>query len=373
MDFPELLLRTYELLERNEPIRRHYQSRFRHILVDEFQDTNRLQYLWLKLLASKGEDGGASLFCVGDDDQSIYRFRGAEIGNMRDFEREFRVEEVIRLEQNYRSHGNILAAANAIITHNSNRLGKTCGPSAARVSRSGFYEAFADLDEARWLVEEIQALIRDGHSRSDVALLYRSNAQSRVLEHQLFSAGIAYRVYGGLRFSSARRSSMRWPICASLPTRTTIPRLHAGGEFPARGIGARSLEQLQDAARTWNTSLYATVPPPLRASPARCWHSSSGWSSGCAKPRTCRCPGFRACARAVVAAGALPVRTRGPGQAREPRRADQRGRELRRRGSRSRDAVGRHPGRAKRPFAPLCWPIFSPMPRSNRRSPGRGG
>ena len=124
VDFPELLLRTYELLERNEPIRRHYQSRFRHILVDEFQDTNRLQYLWLKLLASKGEDGGASLFCVGDDDQSIYRFRGAEIGNMRDFEREFRVEEVIRLEQNYRSHGNILAAANAIITHNSNRLGK---------------------------------------------------------------------------------------------------------------------------------------------------------------------------------------------------------------------------------------------------------
>ncbi|MCB1913136.1 MAG: UvrD-helicase domain-containing protein, partial [Rhodocyclaceae bacterium] len=161
VDFPELLLRTYELLERNEPLRRHYQSRFRHILVDEFQDTNRLQYLWLKLLASKGEDGGASLFCVGDDDQSIYRFRGAEIGNMRDFEREFRVEEVIRLEQNYRSHGNILAAANAIITHNSNRLGKNLWTERGEGEPIRVYEAFADLDEAHWLVEEIQALIRD--------------------------------------------------------------------------------------------------------------------------------------------------------------------------------------------------------------------
>ena len=260
VDFPELLLRTYELLERNEPIRRHYQSRFRHILVDEFQDTNRLQYLWLKLLASKGEDGGASLFCVGDDDQSIYRFRGAEIGNMRDFEREFRVEEVIRLEQNYRSHGNILAAANAIITHNSNRLGKNLWTERGEGEPIRVYEAFADLDEARWLVEEIQALIRDGHSRSDVALLYRSNAQSRVLEHQLFSAGIAYRVYGGLRFferQEIKHALAYLRLIANPDDDTAFMRVV---NFPARGIGARSLEQLQDAARTWNTSLYATVP-----------------------------------------------------------------------------------------------------------------
>ncbi|MBX3684592.1 MAG: UvrD-helicase domain-containing protein [Rhodocyclaceae bacterium] len=260
VDFPELLLRTYELLERNEPLRRHYQSRFRHILVDEFQDTNRLQYLWLKLLASKGEDGGASLFCVGDDDQSIYRFRGAEIGNMRDFEREFRVEEVIRLEQNYRSHGNILAAANAIITHNSNRLGKNLWTERGEGEPIRVYEAFADLDEARWLVEEIQALIRDGHSRSDVALLYRSNAQSRVLEHQLFSAGIAYRVYGGLRFferQEIKHALAYLRLIANPDDDTAFMRVV---NFPARGIGARSLEQLQDAARTWNTSLYATVP-----------------------------------------------------------------------------------------------------------------
>ena len=260
VDFPELLLRTYELLERNEPIRRHYQSRFRHILVDEFQDTNRLQYLWLKLLASKGEDGGASLFCVGDDDQSIYRFRGAEIGNMRDFEREFRVEEVIRLEQNYRSHGNILAAANAIITHNSNRLGKNLWTERGEGEPIRVYEAFADLDEAHWLVEEIQALIRDGHSRSDVALLYRSNAQSRVLEHQLFSAGIAYRVYGGLRFferQEIKHALAYLRLIANPDDDTAFMRVV---NFPARGIGARSLEQLQDAARTWNTSLYATVP-----------------------------------------------------------------------------------------------------------------
>jgi len=124
VDFAELLLRSYELLERNEPLRRHYQRRFRHILVDEFQDTNRLQYRWLKLFADVGREGGGAMFCVGDDDQSIYRFRGAEVGNMLDFEREFRVPNVIRLEQNYRSRSNILDAANAVIRHNTKRLGK---------------------------------------------------------------------------------------------------------------------------------------------------------------------------------------------------------------------------------------------------------
>jgi DNA helicase-2/ATP-dependent DNA helicase PcrA len=260
VDFPELLLRSYELLERNEPIRRHYQARFRHILVDEFQDTNRLQYKWLSLLADGGREGGASLFCVGDDDQSIYRFRGAEIGNMRDFERDFRVESVIRLEQNYRSHGNILDAANALIGHNTKRLGKNLWTDRGAGEPIRVYEAFTDSDEARWIVEEIQSLVRDGASRSDIALLYRSNAQSRVLEHQLFSSGVAYRVYGGLRFferQEVKHALAYLRLIANPDDDTAFTRVV---NFPTRGIGARSLEALQDAARTWNTPLYQTVP-----------------------------------------------------------------------------------------------------------------
>ncbi|MDQ7989478.1 MAG: 3'-5' exonuclease [Candidatus Dactylopiibacterium sp.] len=260
VDFPELLLRSYELLERNEPIRRHYQLRFRHILVDEFQDTNRLQYLWLKLLAAHGAERTAAVFAVGDDDQSIYGFRGAEVGNMRDFEREFAVANVIRLEQNYRSHGNILDAANAIIAHNSKRLGKNLWTDQGSGEPIRVYEAAADLDEARWIVEEIAQLVHDGAARSDIALLYRSNAQSRVLEHQLFASGMPYRVYGGLRFferQEIKHALAYLRLLANPDDDTAFMRVV---NFPTRGIGARSLEQLQDAARTFNTSLYATVP-----------------------------------------------------------------------------------------------------------------
>jgi DNA helicase-2/ATP-dependent DNA helicase PcrA len=260
VDFADLLLRSYELLERNEPLRRHYQRRFRHILVDEFQDTNRLQYRWLKLFADEGREGGAAMFCVGDDDQSIYRFRGAEVGNMRDFEREFRVHNVIRLEQNYRSHSNILDAANAIIRHNSNRLGKNLWTDQGAGEPIRVFEAFSDGDEARWIVDEIQSLVRDGALRSEVALLYRSNAQSRVLEHQLFSAGIPYRVYGGLRFferQEIKHALAYLRLIANPDDDTSFARVV---NFPTRGIGARSLEVLTDAARVYNTSLYATVP-----------------------------------------------------------------------------------------------------------------
>ena len=260
VDFAELLLRSYELLERNEPLRRHYQRRFRHILVDEFQDTNRLQYRWLKLFADEGREGGAAMFCVGDDDQSIYRFRGAEVGNMRDFEREFRVNNVIRLEQNYRSHSNILDAANAIIRHNSNRLGKNLWTDQGAGEPIRVFEAYSDGDEARWIVEEIQSLVRDGALRSEIALLYRSNAQSRVLEHQLFSAGIPYRVYGGLRFferQEIKHALAYLRLIANADDDTSFARVV---NFPTRGIGARSLEVLTDAARVYNTSLYATVP-----------------------------------------------------------------------------------------------------------------
>ena len=259
-DFAELLLRTYELLQRNEPLRRHYQERFQHILVDEFQDTNRLQYAWLKLLA--GRDGavvqphGACLFAVGDDDQSIYAFRGAEVGNMRDLEREFAVPNVIRLEQNYRSHGNILDAANALIKNNRGRLGKNLWTDAGAGEAIRVFEAFSDIGEARFVVDEVRELVRDGYGRTQIALLYRSNAQSRVLEHQLFTAGVPYRVYGGLRFfdrQEIKHSLAYLRLIGNPDDDTAFSRVV---NFPTRGIGNRSIEALQQAAHQANSSLY---------------------------------------------------------------------------------------------------------------------
>ncbi len=256
VDFAELLLRCHELLARNEGLRRHYQERFRYMLVDEFQDTNVLQYRWLKLLAGEG----AAMFAVGDDDQSIYAFRGAEVGNMRDFEREFKVANVIRLEQNYRSHGNILDAANAIIKNNDNRLGKNLWTDAGAGEPIRVFEAYSDLDEARWIVDEIKALVRDGHARAEIALLYRSNAQSRVLEHALFSAGLPYRVYGGLRFferQEIKHALAYLRLIANADDDTSFTRVV---NFPTRGIGARSIEALQDAAKGAGSSLFAAIP-----------------------------------------------------------------------------------------------------------------
>jgi DNA helicase-2/ATP-dependent DNA helicase PcrA len=259
-DFAELLLRSYELLCRNEPLRRHYQERFRHILVDEFQDTNRLQYAWLKLLAGRDGKvqlpGSAVIFAVGDDDQSIYAFRGAEAGNMRDFEREFAIEKVIRLEQNYRSHGNILDAANALIKNNRVRLGKNLWTAEGAGEAIRVFEGFSDLDEARFVVDEVRDLAREGVSRNQIALLYRSNAQSRVLEHQLFSAGVAYRVYGGLRFfdrQEVKHALAYLRLIGNPDDDTAFLRVV---NFPTRGVGSRSLEALQEAAHRANSSLY---------------------------------------------------------------------------------------------------------------------
>ena len=252
VDFAELLLRTYELLSRNEILREHYRNRFRHILVDEFQDTNRLQYRWLKLLAGPKN----IVFAVGDDDQSIYRFRGANVGNMAEFERDFHVENVIRLEQNYRSHGHILAAANALIAHNRKRLGKNLWTSAGHGEPVRVYEAQSDGYEANWLVEEIQALHRGGLRLADMAILYRSNAQSRIIEHALFSNGMPYRVYGGLRFferMEIKHALAYLRLAANPDDDGAFLRVV---NFPARGVGARTLEQLQDAAKAGGTSLY---------------------------------------------------------------------------------------------------------------------
>ncbi|HQN65490.1 MAG TPA: 3'-5' exonuclease [Methylophilus sp.] len=251
-DFAELLLRCYELLERDARIRTHYQSRFRYILVDEFQDTNRLQYLWLKLLAGQGN----SLFAVGDDDQSIYAFRGARVSNMVDFQRDFAVQNIVKLEENYRSHSNILDAANAIIAHNKDRLGKNLWTSAGKGEPVRVYEAYNDTEEAQYIVDEISMLHREGIELGDIALLYRSNAQSRILEHALFTANLPYRVYGGLRFferAEIKHALAYMRLIANANDDTALLRVI---NFPARGIGARSLEQLQEAALQQNCSLW---------------------------------------------------------------------------------------------------------------------
>jgi len=252
VDFAELLLRCHELLQRNEPLRTHYQQRFRHILVDEFQDTNRLQYAWLTLLAG----GGAKIFAVGDDDQSIYRFRGAEVGNMREFERDYAGDNVIRLEQNYRSHGNILAAANAIIKHNRERLGKHLWTDAGDGEPIRCFEGYNDLDEARFVIDEVRELIRDGVSPTQIALLYRSNAQSRVLEHELFTKAVPYKVYGGLRFFERQEIKHALAYLRLIGNPDDDTAFLRVVNFPTRGIGARSLENLQAAAHQINSSLY---------------------------------------------------------------------------------------------------------------------
>jgi DNA helicase-2/ATP-dependent DNA helicase PcrA len=255
VDFAELLLRSVELLTRHESLREHYQQRFRHILVDEFQDTNTLQYRWLKLLAGKS----GPIFAVGDDDQSIYRFRGANVGNMADFQREYEVQHVIKLEQNYRSHGNILDAANQLIGNNTRRMGKRLWTDAGAGEPLHLFEAGSDGLEAAWIVEEVRDQHRQGARLGEMAILYRSNAQSRVIEHALFNAGLSYRVYGGLRFferAEVKHALAYLRLIANSDDDVSFARII---NFPARGIGARSVEQLQEAARAAGTSLFAAI------------------------------------------------------------------------------------------------------------------
>ena len=272
VDFGELMLRSYEVLRDHPAIREHYQWRFRHILIDEFQDTNKLQYAWIKMLAGK-QDGadsaagqGGAVLAVGDDDQSIYAFRGARVGNMADFVREFAVEHQIKLEQNYRSHSHILDAANALISHNSRRLGKNLRTDQGPGEAVRVYEAPSDFEEAQWMVSEMRYLMEsgkpglgEGYPQSEIAVLYRSNAQSRVIETALFNAGIAYRVYGGLRFferAEIKHALAYLRLVSNPHDDTSFMRVV---NFPARGIGARSLEQLQDIAKELGCSLHDAV------------------------------------------------------------------------------------------------------------------
>ncbi|PRC91613.1 UvrD-helicase domain-containing protein [Solimicrobium silvestre] len=256
VDFAELLLRTVELLASNQPLREHYQARFKHILVDEFQDTNDLQYRWIKLMAGSK----AAVLAVGDDDQSIYAFRGANVGNMASFEREFQVQNRIKLEQNYRSHGHILDSANALISNNTERLGKNLRTDAGLGEVIRIQEASSDREEAQWMVEQIKDLTRQGISSDQIALLYRSNAQSRVIEHALFSANLPYRVYGGLRFFERAEIKHAIAYLQLMDNPHNDSAFLRVMNFPTRGIGAKGQETLQDTARQHGISLYAAVP-----------------------------------------------------------------------------------------------------------------
>ncbi len=274
VDFGELMLRSYELLRDNDPVREHYQRRFRHILIDEFQDTNRLQYAWIKMLAGGsntlntvlGADfkSTGNVMAVGDDDQSIYAFRGARVGNMADFVREFKVEHQIKLEENYRSGSNILDSANELISHNSKRLGKNLRTSQGPGEPVRVVESVSDYAEAAWLVDEIKQLVRgDGEEGSvdkkEIAVLYRSNAQSRVIETALFNAAMPYRVYGGLRFFERAEIKHALAYLRLLENPLDDTSFLRVVNFPPRGIGARSIEQLQDAAKTAGCSLCDAV------------------------------------------------------------------------------------------------------------------
>jgi DNA helicase-2/ATP-dependent DNA helicase PcrA len=256
VDFPELLLRTFELLSRHDVLREHYQRRFSHLLVDEFQDTNALQYRWLRLLAGPH----TAVFAVGDDDQSIYAFRGANVANMQHFERDFVTPEgpvkVVKLEQNYRSHGHILDAANALIKHNQTRLGKNLWTIDGKGEPVRAYAAPSDVDEAAFIVDVLKGVVDDSVSPSEIALLYRSNAQSRVLEHALFNAGMPYRVYGGMRFFERAEVKHALAYLRLLAAPDDDGAFLRVVNFPPRGVGARTLEALQDQARSTGTSLW---------------------------------------------------------------------------------------------------------------------
>lgn len=257
VDFSELLLRSFELLRDDEEIRGHYQSRFKHILADEFQDANLLQYKWLKLLAGKN----SAVFAVGDDDQSIYAFRGANLANMASFEREFSVKNLIKLEQNYRSHGHILKCANGLITNNPRRLGKSLWTEEGDGELVRVFGAQTDQEEARWITAEIQYLLSANWSANQIAVLYRSNAQSRVIEHELFSSGVPYKVHGGMRFFERAEVKNVLAYLRLIENPSDDGAFLRVVNFPPRGIGPRTLELLQDAAKGCSLSGAASLVP----------------------------------------------------------------------------------------------------------------
>ncbi|WP_027947593.1 DNA helicase II [Litchfieldella anticariensis] len=255
VDFGELLLRSLELLRDTPALLAHYRERFTHVLVDEFQDTNTLQYAWLKLLA--GDQAGMTV--VGDDDQSIYGWRGARVENIRRFEQELPDTHTVRLEQNYRSTSAILDAANALITHNAGRMGKELWTDGERGEPISVYAGFNDLDEARFIVDTIQEKVDEGFTRREIAILYRSNAQSRVLEETLIRQGVPYRIYGGQRFYERLEIKNALAYLRLLLNREDDASLERVINVPARGIGTRTVEILRERARQTNVSLWQAL------------------------------------------------------------------------------------------------------------------
>jgi DNA helicase-2/ATP-dependent DNA helicase PcrA len=252
VDFAELLLRSLELWRDNPALREQYRARFKHILVDEFQDTNAVQYAWLRHLAGKTP----SLMVVGDDDQSIYGWRGARIENIQQFQTDYPNAEMIRLEQNYRSTATILKAANALIGNNSGRLGKELWTDGNEGEPIALYAGFNEQDEARFIVERIEQGIRGGLARSEMAILYRSNAQSRVLEEALLRSGIPYRIYGGQRFFERAEIKNAMAYLRLMANRGDDGALERIINLPTRGIGDKTVELLRQQAREQDVSMW---------------------------------------------------------------------------------------------------------------------
>jgi len=255
VDFAELLLRCHELLRDRDDVLAHYRARFRHVLVDEFQDTNTIQYAWLRLLAGSA----GHLYCVGDDDQSVYGWRGARIENILQFPRDFAHVTTVRLERNYRSSGNILAAANALIANNQGRMGKDLWTADGDGEPIDVYAGFNDIDEARFIVARIRQWVEVGGRRDDIAILYRVSAQSRVLEEALLAQGVAYRVYGGLRFYERAEIKNALAYCRLIANRDDDAAFERVVNLPPRGIGARTVDLLRTAARERGESLWAAT------------------------------------------------------------------------------------------------------------------
>ena len=255
VDFGELLLRSHELWLKRPDILSHYQQRFSQILVDEFQDTNTIQYAWIRVLA--GQTG--HLFIVGDDDQSIYGWRGAKIENIQKFHKDYPDASTVRLEQNYRSTGNILAVANAVIANNSERLGKELWTEDADGEPIQLYNAYNERDEAAYLVQEVRNWMNQGGQRSDVAVLYRSNAQSRVIEEALMQSAVPYRVYGGLRFFERAEIKDVLSYLRLISNRRDDAAFERVVNTPTRGIGAATLTQLRQYARETNQTMWQSA------------------------------------------------------------------------------------------------------------------
>ncbi|MGH8146621.1 MAG: UvrD-helicase domain-containing protein, partial [Rhodanobacteraceae bacterium] len=252
VDFAELLLRAHELIRDNDALRAHYQERWRHLLIDEFQDTNALQYAWIRLLA--GNTG--KVFAVGDDDQSIYGWRGAKVENMRAFLRDFPDAKTLRLEQNYRSTATILEAANAVIARNPSRLGKKLWTSGDKGEAIALYAAYNEQDEARFVIERIREYLGAGGHACDVAVLYRSNAQSRNFEEQLHQHDIPYRVYGGQRYFERAEIKDALAYLRLAANRGDDASFERALATPPHGVGERSIEALRRRARADDVSLW---------------------------------------------------------------------------------------------------------------------